>query len=151
MHNAKCTMKNAAANLLWAPSVVHVALSILHSALTPGWPARRPLPVLLFAPALRNEALTLVQPHLDPNLTIGRVRLCEAVVDISPQRLQRKLTVQIPFGARDFGAVQPPGHAHLDAARAESQRRFGRRPHGTAESHPLFELQRDRFGDQLSI
>jgi hypothetical protein len=73
------------------------------------------------------------------------------VVDVGAQRLQRQLTVQIPLGARDFGAVQAARHAHLDAARAEAQRRLHRLAHRAAERHALFELHRHRLGDQLRV
>src|SRR5688572_827286 len=81
-----------------------------------GGPARLAIAeFLLFARALRRQALSLVEPRLDANLPVGRARLGESVIDVRAQRLQRKLSVQIPFGARDFGAVQAAGHAHFDA------------------------------------
>ena len=75
----------------------------------------------------------------------------EPVIDIGTQRMQRQLTLQIPFTARDFSAVQPAGNANLDAFAAEAQRRIDGLAHGAAESHALFELQRNRFRNQLSI
>src|SRR5688572_19000785 len=113
--------------------------------------ARRAVSVLFVATDARHEALTLVEPHLHANLPVGRVRFREAVVDVGAQRLQRKLSVQVPLGARDFCAVQPTGHTHLDPARAEAQRRFNRLAHRTAEGDALLELHRHRFGDQLRL
>src|SRR5262252_2144142 len=69
-------------------------------------PPRRAFPVLFLPSALRHETLTLVQPHLDSDLPVGRVRLGKAVVDVGAERLQWQLAVQVPLGARDFGAVQ---------------------------------------------
>src|SRR5260221_6027821 len=112
---------------------------------------RRAFPVFLFAAPLRHQALTLVEPYLDADLAVGRVGFREAVVDVGAQRLQRQLTVQIPFGPGNFGAVQAAGDAHLDAARAEAQRRFDRLANRAAERHALFELHRHRLGDQLSV
>ena len=113
--------------------------------------ARRAVPVFLVAAHARHEALALVEPHLHADLPVGRARLGEAVVDVRAQRLQRQLPVQIPLGARDLGAVQPARHAHLDAARAEPQRRLHRLAHRAAERHALFELHRHRLANELRL
>src|SRR5262249_14796049 len=112
---------------------------------------RRAFPVFLFTAALRHEALALVQPHLDPDLAVGRVRFREAVVDVGAQCLQRQLAVQVPLRARDFRAVQTARHAHFDPACTEAQRRFDRLAHGTAERDALLELHRHRFANQLCV
>src|SRR5437870_267650 len=109
------------------------------------WPTRCPFSVLFLAAPLRNQALALVEPHLDPDLAVGRARFGEAVVDVGAQRLQRQLPVQIPLGARDLGAVETAGDADLDPARAEAQRRFDRLAHRAAECDALFELHRHRL------
>src|SRR4051812_21339256 len=85
-------------------------------------PTRGPIPVLFIAAGPGNQALTLVEPHLHADLAVGRARFGKAVVDVGAQRLQRQLPVQIPLRSRDFGAVEAAGDAHLDAARAETQR-----------------------------
>ena len=90
--------------------------------------------------ALRRQPLALVEPRLHANLPVRRARLGEAVVDVGAQGLQRKLSVQIPLRPRDFGAVQSAGHTHLDAARAEPQRRLDGLAHRAAERHALLEL-----------
>src|SRR5262245_54996825 len=59
--------------------------------------------------------------------------------------------MQVPLRAGDLGAVQAARDAHLDAARAEAQRRFHRLAHRAAERHALLELHRHRFGDELRI
>src|SRR5436190_23872459 len=79
-------------------------------------PARRP--VILFTADPRRQALALVEPHLHPDLPVGRARLGKAVVDVGAQRLERQLPVQVPLGAGDLGTVQAARHAHLDAAGA---------------------------------
>src|SRR5947207_9847713 len=58
------------------------------------------LPVFLFPRALRHQAFSLVQPDLDADLPVRRVRFREAVIDVRTQRLQRQLPVQVPFGDR---------------------------------------------------
>src|SRR4029079_14999533 len=113
--------------------------------------ARRAFPILFLAAALRHQALTLVEPYLDADLTVGRVRFGEPVVDVGAQRLQRQLAVQVPLGAGDLGAVQAAGYAHLDAAGAEAQRRLHRLAHRAAEGDALFELHRHRLGDELRV
>src|SRR5688572_7934153 len=124
-----------------------------------GWesspaPATRGTPrtaVILFAANPRRQALTLVEPHLDADRAVGRERLGETVVDVGTQRLQRQLAVQVPLRAGDLRAVQPARDAHLDAARAEAQRRFDRLAHRPAERHALLELHGHRLGDQLRL
>src|SRR5262249_2281620 len=96
------------------------------------------------AAALREvENLALVQPGFDTDYAVGGVRFREAVIDIGTQGVQRKLPLQIPFAARDFGAVQPARHAHLDPLAAEALGRIDRFAHGAAEGDTLFELQPD--------
>src|SRR4029079_16649782 len=51
----------------------------------------------------------------------------------------------------DFGAVQAARHAHLDAARAEAQRRLDRLAPRAAERDALLELHRHRLADQLRV
>src|SRR5512138_1624962 len=99
----------------------------------------------------RGLGLAPVDPGLDPDLTERGVGLVEAEVEVGAQGVQRQLAVQVPLGARDLGAVQAPGDADLDAARAEAQRRVHRLAHGAAEGDPFLELQRHRLGDQLRV
>src|SRR5690349_11034733 len=87
----------------------------------------------LFTSDARGEPLALVEPHLHADLSVGGVGFREAVVNVRAQRLQRQLAVQVPLRARDFRAVQAARDAHLDAARAEAQRRFDGLAHGPAE------------------
>src|SRR5204863_6788252 len=114
------------------------------------WRAAR-RPVIFFAADARRQALAFVEPDLDADAAVGGERLREAVVDVGAQRLQRQLPVQVPLGARDLGAVQTPRDAHLDAARAEAQRRLDGLSHRAAERDAFFELHRHRFGDELGV
>src|SRR6185295_5385933 len=52
---------------------------------------------------------------------------------------------------RDLDAVKAPRAHHLDALRAEAHRVLHRTLHRAAEHDPLFELLRDRVGDQLRV
>src|SRR4051794_19316117 len=72
---------------------------------------RTAIAILLVTTHARHQALALVEPHLHANLSVGRARFREAVVDVGPQRLQRQLAMQVPFGPRDFRTVQPAADA----------------------------------------
>src|SRR6266853_57499 len=72
-------------------------------------------------------------------------------IDVRAERLQRQPSLQVPFLARDFRAVQTAGDTNLDSLASETQGRVHRLAHGAAEGHALFELQRNRFGDELRL
>ena len=55
----------------------------------------------------RGSRLCKSSLHADD--AVGGVRFGKAVIDVGAQRVQRKLALQIPFAARDFGAVQAAG------------------------------------------
>ena len=65
--------------------------------------------------------------------------------------MQRQTSLQVPLGARDFISVQASAHAYLDSFATKTQRRVYGLAHGAAEAHTLFELQSNRFRDQLRI
>ncbi len=64
----------------------------------------------------------LINPNLDADHAISRIRLAETVIDIGTQRVQRQLALQIPFATRDFGAIQAARYANLDSFATETQR-----------------------------
>src|SRR5579875_816911 len=51
------------------------------------------------------EHFALIDPDLDADDAVGRIGLAEAVIDVSAQGVQRQLSLQIPFAARDLGAI----------------------------------------------
>src|SRR6185369_14919014 len=61
------------------------------------------------------------------------------------------LTLQVPFTARDFRAVQTAADLHFDSLGAEPQRLFNRLAHRAAKRNSLFELRRNLLGLQLCI
>ena len=79
------------------------------------------------------------------------MRLGESVIDIGAQRVQRQTALQIPLRTGDFVAVQASAHADFDAFATEAERRIDRLAHGPPEADALFQLQRNRFGDELGI
>ena len=115
---------------------------------------RRPARLRLIAQSASlssRQNFALVHPTLDADHAIGGVRLAESEIDVRAQRVQRKLTLQIPFRARDFRAVQPSGNPNFNSLASEAQRGVDGLSHGASERHALFELQCDRFGNQLRI
>src|SRR5437867_6128659 len=79
------------------------------------------------------------------------MRLGEPIVDIGAQRVKRKPTLQVPFGARDLGSIQPTRHANLDALRAKPLSVLDSAPHRATESYSLLELLSDLLGLQLRV
>src|SRR6266853_4386499 len=72
-------------------------------------------------------------------------------IDVRAKRLQRQPALQVPFLARDFRAVQTASDTNLDSLTSETQGRVHRLAHGAAEGDTLFELQCNRFGDELRV
>src|SRR5713226_4625098 len=105
---------------------------------------------LLLRPPAR-DVLALIHPALHADDAVRGVRLRETEIDVRAQRLQRQAALQVPFFARDFRAVQAPGHAHLNAFAAKAQRGVHCLPHRAAKGHALFQLQRNRFRDKLRV
>src|SRR5690606_27434659 len=98
-----------------------------------------------------REHLALVDPHLDADHAVGRLRLAEAVVDVGAQRVQRHPALAVPLGARDLDAVQPSGAHDLDALRPQAHGVLHRALHGAAEHDALLELLGDGVGDELRV
>src|SRR5262249_266328 len=100
-------------------------------------------------PLLENFAA--INPGLNTDHPVGGVGFGEAIIDIGAQGVQRKLSLQIPFTTRNLRSVQASGDADFDSFATEAERRIDRLAHRAAEGHTFFELQRDRFGDQLRV
>jgi hypothetical protein len=58
--------------------------------------------------------LTLEDPHLDTNNSVGGARLGKTIVDISAQGVQRHTAFAVPFGTRDLRTVQTATDIHFD-------------------------------------
>ena len=97
------------------------------------------------------ENFTLVGPAFYADDAVGGVRFGKAIVDVGAQRMQRKLTLQIPFRPGDFGAVEAARHPDLDSLAAEAERRVHTLAHGAAEGDALLQLEGDRLCHQLSV
>src|SRR5947208_1952427 len=70
---------------------------------------------------LRLVLFAAVDPHLHADLSVGRIGLGEAVIDVRLERVEREATLLVPLGARDLGAVETAGAADLDSLRAEPE------------------------------
>src|ERR1035438_3750440 len=106
--------------------------------------------LLLFL-LLGRKYFALVHPALHANHAVSRPCFREAILDVGTQRMQRQASLQIPFRARDLIAIQSPANPDLDPLAAEAQRRIHRLTHRPPESYTFFQLQRDRFRNQLRI
>src|SRR5229473_4477105 len=100
---------------------------------------------------LLGHVFALVDPALHANHAVRGVGFRSTEINVRAQSLERQPPLQVPFLARDFRAVQPACHPHLDAFAAKTQRRIHRFAHRAAERHPLFELQSNRFRHQRGI
>src|SRR6202023_2636872 len=98
-----------------------------------------------------GDVLALINPALHADHAVGRVRFRRTKIDVGSQGLQRKPPLQIPLLACDFRAIQAARDTHLDALAAKAQRRVHRFSHRAAEGHALFELQGNRFRNQLCV
>src|SRR5918993_343709 len=99
----------------------------------------------------RVEDFAAVDPALDADDAVGRVRLGEAVVDVGAQRVQGESPLQVPLAAGDLGAVQTPGDLRLDALGAEAQALFDGLADGAAEGDALLKLRGDLLGLELRV
>src|SRR5215510_13281207 len=97
--------------------------------------------------APHGHLLAAIDPNFDSDHAKSRSRLRESIIDIRPQRVKRKPSLQVPFGARDLGPVQPSRHAHLDSLRTKSLGVLDRSPHRPPKSDSLLEL----LGNLLSL
>src|SRR5208282_254835 len=112
-------------------------------------PQARTRPARLFLSP--RHVFALVDPTLHTDHAVGGVGLGETVINVGAQRLERQPALQVPFLARDFRAVQPSRHSHLDTLAPEPQRRINRFPHGTAERGAFLELQGNVFRHELRV
>src|ERR1041384_2776392 len=97
------------------------------------------------------ENLPAIDPNLDSDLAKRRWRFRKTVIDISAQRVQRKLSLQVPLTARDLSAIQTTTNFDLDPLRAKPQRLFHRFSHRASERDTLLELRGDLLGLELRV
>src|SRR5215216_1075104 len=95
--------------------------------------------------------LALVDPDLDADPAVGRLRLDEAVVDVGADRVQRDAALGVGLGATHLAAAQPARARDLDAVRAGADRGGERALHRAAEGHAVRQLLGDRLGDELRV
>src|SRR5690606_25291678 len=98
-----------------------------------------------------DRTVALVDPDLDADDAVGGRCFAGAVVDISAQGVQWHTAFAVPFGTCDFDAVQAARRHDLDADGAQAHCILHCALHGATEHDALFELLRDRIGDQLRI
>src|SRR5512143_2778109 len=79
-----------------------------------------------------RDSLALVDPHFDPELTIGGAGFGLGVVHVRAQCLQWNASIAQPHIAGHFGATQAAAHHDLDALCALAHRLLDRALHRTA-------------------
>src|SRR4030095_4317441 len=87
-----------------------------------------------------RKQLPFVDPNLDTNSTVGGACFSKAKVNVSTQRVQWELALQIPLGAGDLSAIQPSRAVNFDSLGLNLESRIYRFSHGASESDTLFEL-----------
>src|SRR5699024_9775465 len=104
------------------------------------------------------EHFALIDPNLDADLAVGRIRLGETVVDVGAQRLEGNGALVIVLAAGDVGAGQTAADLNLDALRGDgvgAAARLHRVAHrhldGAAERNAALELGSDVLGDELGV
>ena len=100
----------------------------------------------------RAGLVALVDPHLHADPAERRLRLEEAVVDVSAQRVQRHPTLAIELRAAHFGAAEAARALHPDALHLRrAERGLHRLAHGAAEAHAVGQLLGHALRDELRI
>src|ERR1700741_4576915 len=97
------------------------------------------------------EDLTAIDPNLHTDLPESRSGFGETVIDVSAQRVQRQLALQMPLTPRDFSAVQTTTDLDLDSLRPKPQRLFHGLSHRATKRNALLELGRNLFCLQLRV
>src|ERR671919_520970 len=99
----------------------------------------------------RPQHFALEDPHFHADRAVGGVGRRQPIIDLGADRVERHPAVAVPFTARDLTATQPPSAGDPDAVGAQPQRRRHRFLHGPPKRHPLLQLERDVFGDELGV
>src|SRR3984957_10809466 len=94
----------------------------------------------LVATLLLLVDVATIDPGLDADDAVRRVRLGEAVVDVGAQRMQRQTALEVPLRAGDLVSVQTAGDANLDALATEAESRVHALTHGATEADALLKL-----------
>jgi hypothetical protein len=77
--------------------------------------------------------------------------LCQAVVNVGPQRMQRNLTLNLFLGAGNFSATQSATNNDLNAFGIGTHGLLNGLFHSTAERDTLLQLLGDATSNQISI
>src|SRR4029079_2859531 len=99
---------------------------------------------------LRHD-LALVDPYLDADAAVGRLRLGKAVVDVGTDRVERDAALRVALAAAHLATAEPTAALDLDALGARAHRRRERALHRAPERHAVLELLGDRLRDQLRV
>src|SRR5262245_53194922 len=107
------------------------------------------------APTPLDGDLALVDPDLDPDPAVGRVRMHLPVADVGAQRPERDPPLAVPLPAAHLGAAEPAGERDPDALGAGLHRPLDGLLHrllvGDAAGQLLGDVERDEVRVQLRL
>src|SRR5205823_4011586 len=95
--------------------------------------------------------LALVDPDLDADAAVRRLRLDESVVDVGADRVQRDAALVVGLAPAHLAAAEAARALDLHACRAGADRGGERALHRAAEGNAVRELLRDRLCDELRV
>src|SRR5690349_847579 len=104
----------------------------------------------LAAPVLHRD-LALVDPDLDADAPVGRVRVDLAVADVRAQRAQRDATFAVPLPAAHLRAPEAAGQGDPDALGARLHRPLDRLLHRLLVGDAAGQLLGDVEGDEVRV
>src|SRR3546814_12728582 len=95
----------------------------------------------LFRSRVVAEDLTLEDPDLDADDTVGGQRLGFGIVDVRTQRVERHAAFAVLLDAGDLGAAKTAAAHDLDAFGAQTHGRLHRALHRPAARHAANQLK----------
>src|SRR5690606_2467510 len=100
---------------------------------------------------LATDDLTLENPNLHTDHTVGGVGFSRCVVDIGTQGVQRHTAFTVPFGTGDLGAAETAADLDLDTLATDTHGVLNRALHRTTEHHTTLQLLSNALRHQTSI
>src|SRR3954453_5342844 len=99
----------------------------------------------------RRLDVAAVDPDLDADSAVGRVRVDLAVADVGPERAQRAATLAVPFAPAHLGAAETARGHDLHALRPGLYRALDRLLHRLLECDAAAQLLADVGRDEVRV
>jgi hypothetical protein len=93
----------------------------------------------------------MIDPDLDADDAIGRMRLGQAIIDIGAQCLEWHTALRLLLDARDLSAAESATHHHFDAFGPHTHRLLHGLLHGPPERDTLLELIGDAARHKIGV